>query len=414
MSAYAVGRTLLLVLLGAVSLAVARTAAQHGSAGLSRPEAYARAAALDALGRKLFADPSLSASGHLACATCHDPQFAYGPPDDRDVQLGGKTMREAGLRAVPSLKYLQAVPQFTEHYYESDDEGDPSVDNGPTGGLTWDGRVDRRRDQARVPLLSPFEMANDAAAFVVAKVRKAGYSDDMRRIFGDAIFDDSERAFAGVVEALEVYQQNAAEFYPYSSRYDTYLAGRAQLSPQEMRGLALFNDPAKGNCASCHRSAPGNDGTPPQFTDYGLIAIGVPRNRNIAANADPNYYDLGACGPLRSDLAGRGEFCGLFRTPSLRNVARRKTFFHNGRVHSLHEAVAFYVERDTDPGKWYPRDADGKVRKYDDVPVQYHRNINSEPPFGARAGNGPALSASEIDDVVAFLKTLSDADATGR
>ncbi|WP_426420273.1 cytochrome-c peroxidase [Bradyrhizobium genosp. A] len=414
MSAYAVGRALLLVLLGAVSLAVARTAAQNGSAGLSRPEAYARAAALDALGRKLFADPSLSASGHLACATCHDPQFAYGPPDDRDVQLGGKTMREAGLRAVPSLKYLQAVPQFAEHYYESDDEGDASVDNGPTGGLTWDGRVDRRRDQARVPLLSPFEMANDAAAFVVAKVRKAGYSDDMRRIFGDAIFDDSERAFAGVVEALEVYQQNAAEFYPYSSRYDAYLAGRAQLSPQEMRGLALFNDPAKGNCASCHRSAPGNDGTPPQFTDYGLIAIGVPRNRNIAANADPNYYDLGACGPLRSDLAGRGEFCGLFRTPSLRNVARRKTFFHNGRVHSLHEAVAFYVERDTNPDKWYPRDANGKVRKYDDVPVQYHRNINSEPPFGARPADQPALSASEIDDVVAFLKTLSDADGTGR
>lgn len=414
MSAHAVGRTLLLVLLGAVTLSVARAPAQNGGAGLSRAQAYARAAALDALGRKLFADPSLSASGRLACATCHDPRFAYGPPNSLDVQLGGKTMREPGLRAVPSLKYLQAVPQFTEHYYESDDEGDPSVDNGPTGGLTWDGRVDRRRDQARLPLLSPFEMANDAAADVAAKVRKASYSGEMRRIFGDAIFDDSERAFAGVVEALEVYQQNAAEFYPYSSRYDAYLAGRAHLSPQEKRGFSLFNDPAKGNCANCHRSAPGNDGTPPQFTDYGLIAIGVPRNRNIAANADPNFYDLGACGPLRSDLAGRGEFCGLFRTPSLRNVALRSTFFHNGTVHSLREAVAFYVERDTEPDKWYPHDADGKMRKYDDVPTQYQRNINSEPPFGARAADQPALSASEIDDIVAFLKTLNDAESTGR
>lgn len=245
-------------------------------------------------------------------------------------------------------------------------------------------------------------------------MRKAGYSSDMRRIFGDAIFDDSERTFAGVVEALEVYQQNAAEFYPYSSRYDAYLAGRAQLSPQEKRGLTLFNDPAKGNCANCHRSAPGNDGTPPQFTDYGLIAIGVPRNGHIAANADPGFHDLGACGPLRLDLAGRGEFCGLFRTPSLRNVALRSTFFHNGTVHSLREAVAFYVERDTDPGKWYPRDTDGKMRKYDDVPTQYQRNINSEPPFGARAADQPALSASEIDDIVAFLKTLSDAESTGR
>lgn len=414
MSVHAVGRALLLVLLGAVTLSVARTSAQNGSAGLSRAQAYARAAALDALGRKLFADPSLSASGRVACATCHDPRFAYGPPNSLDVQLGGKTMREPGLRAVPSLKYLQAVPQFAEHYYESDDEGDPSVDNGPTGGLTWDGRVDRRRDQARLPLLSPFEMANDGAADVAAKVRKAAYSDEMREIFGSTIFDDSGRAFAGVVEALEVYQQNAAEFYPYSSRYDAYLAGHAQLSPQEKRGLTLFNDPAKGNCANCHRSAPGNDGTPPQFTDYGLIAIGVPRNRHIPANADPNFYDLGACGPLRSDLAGRREFCGLFRTPSLRNVALRRTFFHNGSVHNLREAVAFYVERDTDPAKWYPRDADGKVRKFDDVPAQYHGNINDEQPFGARTADQPALSASEIDDIVAFLKTLSDADSIGR
>jgi cytochrome c peroxidase len=413
MSACAVGRALLLVLLSAVTLGVARPAAQNGGAGLSRAQAYGRAAALDALGRKLFADPSLSASGRLACATCHDPRVAYGPPNTRDVQLGGKTMREPGLRAVPSLKYLQAVPQFAEHYHESDDEGDASVDNGPTGGLTWDGRVDHRRDQARLPLLSRFEMANDRPADVVAKVRKAGYSDEMRKIFGGTIFDDSEQAFAGVAEALEVYQQNAAEFYPYSSRYDAYLAGRAQFSPQEKRGLTLFNDPAKGNCANCHRSAPGDDGTPPQFTDYGLIAIGVPRNRHIPANADPRFYDLGACGPLRSDLAGRGEFCGLFRTPSLRNVALRKTFFHNGAVHSLREAVAFYVERDIDAGKWYPRDANGNVRKYDDLPAQYHRNINSEPPFGARAADQPALSASEIDDIVAFLRTLSDADSSG-
>ena len=78
-----------------------------------------------------------------------------------------------GLRAVPSLRYLQATPQFTEHFYDSDDEGDASIDNGPTGGLTWDGRVDRGRDQARLPLLSPLEMANDSPAAVVAAVRRS-------------------------------------------------------------------------------------------------------------------------------------------------------------------------------------------------------------------------------------------------
>ena len=407
------GRALLVVLCAAI-FGVAGTAAQTGDPGLGRAQAYARAAALEALGRKLFADPALSASGRIACATCHDPRFAFGPPNAQDIQLGGKTMQDPGLRAAPSLRYLQAVPQFAEHYYENDDEGDASVDNGPTGGLTWDGRVDRLRDQARLPLLLPFEMANKGAAHLVANVRAAGYSSELRKIFGDAIFDGSEQAFAAVVEALEVYQQNAAEFYPYSSRYDAYLAGRAQLSPQEKRGLALFNDPAKGNCASCHRSAPGNDGTPPQFTDYGLIALGVPRNPDIPANADPHFYDLGACGPLRSDLAARGEFCGLFRTPSLRNVALRKTFFHNGAVHNLREAIAFYVERDTNPGKWYPRDVAGTLRKYDDLPAQYQQNINNEPPFGRRASGQPALSASDIDDIVAFLETLTDPDMIGR
>ena len=64
--------------------------------------------------------------------------------------MGGPYLDQPGFRAVPSLRYLQAVPQFTEHFFDSDDEADESVDNGPTGGLTWDGRVDRGREQARI------------------------------------------------------------------------------------------------------------------------------------------------------------------------------------------------------------------------------------------------------------------------
>src|SRR3984885_838937 len=124
------------VLCGALYAAAA--AAQTNDTALTRSEAYARAAQLQALGRALFFDPSLSASGRMACATCHDPQHTFGPPNGLAVQLGGKDMRQPGVRAVPSLEYLQAVPPFTEHYFESDDEGDDSIDNGPTGGLTWD------------------------------------------------------------------------------------------------------------------------------------------------------------------------------------------------------------------------------------------------------------------------------------
>jgi cytochrome c peroxidase len=400
-------RTLTWLLCCSVTLG-ANAGAYAGEYALTRPQAYQRAAQLEALGRRLFTDPSLSASGRMACATCHDHDRAFGPPNALAVQLGGADLRAPGLRAVPSLKYLQVVPQFTEHYYESEDEGDDSIDNGPTGGLTWDGRVDRGRDQARIPLLSPLEMGNADVAAVVAKAREAGYADELRRIFGTAVFDDTEKAFAGIVEALEVYQQDYRAFYPYSSKYDAYLAGRAEMTAQETRGLELFNDPDKGNCGNCHRSQRGKDGTPPQFTDYGMIAIGVPRNPAIPANADGNFFDLGLCGPLRTDLSDRPDYCGRFITPTLRNVALRRTFFHNGAVHELREAIAFYVERDTDPAKWYPRDATGQVVKFNDLPQRYRSNVNEEPPFGARSGDRPALSPSEIDDIVAFLNTLTD------
>jgi len=376
--------------------------------GMSRADAFARAKVLAALGRKLFADPALSASGKLSCASCHDPAHAFGPPDAAPVERGGTDLRRMGFRAVPSLRYLQATPQFAEHYYDSDDDGDASVDNGPTGGLTWDGRVDRGRDQARLPLLSPDEMANKSPAAIVAALRRAPYAGDLRHIAGARVFEDPDKAFNAILDALEAYEEDYTAFYPYSSKYDAYLAGTATLTPQEARGLALFDDPAKGNCAHCHQSARGNDGTPPQFTDYGFVALGVPRNRAIPANADPRFFDLGLCGPLRTDLRGHPDYCGLFKTPSLRDVAARKSFFHNGVFHSLEKAVEFYAERDTDPGKWYPRAADGTVRKFDDLPPAYRANVNVEPPFGRHPGEKPALSQGEIADIVAFLKTLTD------
>jgi cytochrome c peroxidase len=345
----------------------------------------------------------------MACASCHVPSLAFGPPDAQAVQPGGPDMRQVGHRAVPGLRYLQAVPQFVEHYFDSDDEGDDSVDNGPTGGLTWDGRVDRGADQARLPLLSPVEMANESPAAVVAKA-KAGYGAELTEIFGPTLFDDGARAFKAVLKAFEVYEQDYRDFYPYSSRYDAWLAGTAGLSPQEQRGLALFEDPDKGNCAECHLSKRAKDGTPPQFTDYGLIAVGVPRNPAIPANADPAFHDLGVCGPDRTDLAGHLDYCGLFKTPTLRNVALRKVFFHNGRFTNLRDAVAFYASRDTNPERWYPRRPDGTVAKFDDLPPPYHANLNTDPPFDRNLGDPPALTDAEVDDIMAFLQTLTDAD----
>ncbi|CAM4075961.1 cytochrome-c peroxidase [Bordetella bronchialis] len=371
-----------------------------------RAYAKQRAADLAALGQTLFMDPRLSASGRQSCASCHSPQNHFGPPNELSVQPGGSAMSRTGVRAVPSLMYLQQVPPFNEHFVDSEEEGDNSTDAGPTGGLTWDGRVNRADSQARIPLLDPREMGNRDPAAVVASVRSAPYADTLRRLYGSHVFDDTDKAFKAISEALAYYQDTPALFFPYSSKYDAVAMGRAAFTDQEARGLRLFAAEDKGNCASCHRfSVPG---TLPVFNDYGHIALGVPRNPAIADNAGPGYFDLGLCGPYRKDLAGHPEYCGLFRSPTLRNVATRKVFFHNGVFHTLREVVAFYATRDVQPERWYPRRADGTVDKFNDLPARYRDNVNMDPPFGGKPGGQPALTPQEIDDVVAFLGTLTD------
>ena len=343
-----------------------------------------------------------------SCASCHDPRHAYGPANALSVQLGGADGRTPGPRAAPSLRYLQTLTAFTEHHHDND--GDDSIDAGPTGGRMWDGRAGSAHEQAGLPLLSAAEMANGTADEVSRKLARASYAQEMRSAFGDDVFKDPAAAFRAAGLALEVFQESPTDFYPFTSKYDAVLRGQQKLSPAEARGLKLFNAEGKGNCASCHISERTPDGAFPLFTDFGLIALAVPRHRGLAANADPAYHDLGLCGPIRTDFADRPEYCGLFRTPSLRNVALRQSFFHNGVFHSLEEVLRFYAQRDTAPQRWYARAANGKTQVFDDLPPQYHANVNIDPPFGQKPGEKPALSEAEIRDVIAFLRTLTDAD----
>lgn len=364
--------------------------------------------ALTALGRTLFFDTALSASGRVSCASCHDPAHAYGPPNALAVQPSGSLSASAGgFRAAPSLRYLQSLPPFSEHFFDND--GDDSIDKGPTGGHMWDGRASSAHEQAQLPLLAGSEMGNGSAAAVMEKLRHAPYARQMRAAFGADVFERGNAAFEAALMALEVFQQSAVDFYPYSSRYDAVLRGQAKLNPQEARGLALFNDPAKGNCASCHVSEPTPEGAFPLFTDFGHIAIGVPRNPLIPANADPQFFDLGLCGPLRTDLASHADACGRFRTPTLRNVAVKQRFFHNGVITTLDEALRFYVQRDTRPAQWY-----GAKGQLADLPERYRANLDTNPPFGGSPGGAPALTEPEIADVLTFLKTLTDADQLPR
>ena len=179
--------------------------------------------------------------------------------------------------------------------------------------------------------------------------------------------------------------------------------------------MKVFMDVNKGNCASCHLMNP-NSSKPSDslFTDFAFYATGIPRNMAIPRNANPSFFDLGLCGPDRSKPALTNnvpanisieKFCGTFRMTSLRNTAERTAWMHNGFFKDLRDVVSFYATRNSDPKRWY-----GPKGVANDLPTAYLDNIISDRvPFNRPASAGPALTEREIDDVVAFLKTLSDA-----
>ena len=377
---------------------------------------------LTALGRAMFDDPGLSADRKLSCASCHDPATAFGPNAQTPSPFADGDPAHAGTRAIPALRYAQFAIRFTEH--TTDDEETHGVDGGPTGGFTWDGRADTAREQALIPLFDEREMANADDAALARRLAAAPYAAQFRRAFsasGRDVLADPKQAVAWMALAFEVFEQ-APEFAPFDSRYDRWLAGRATLTPAELRGLALFRDPEKGNCDTCHPSKRSSSGRAPLFTDAGFIAVAAPRRAElpplaasaafhpVASRARGAEADLGLCRAGRAGLTDDPSFCGRFRTPTLRNVALRASFFHNGAVRSLRDAVAFYATRDTDPGRWYSRNPDGSVHAYDDLPADMAAYVDHEVPFEPLPGGRPRLDDRDVDDIVAFLRTLTDAD----
>lgn len=385
------------------------------------------------LGKQIFFDPTLSASGKQSCASCHSPQHSYAPDNAFPVQLGGAHMTQPGYRPPPSLTYLYRQAPFSI----GPDQGDTDVPVDitqlatqaagmqraqktalaapaaaamvPQGGLFWDGRADTLQNQALGPLMNPVEMANATEADVARKLLQTKYLDQFKHIFGPSIVGNPSLLISEAMFAVGRYQIEDQSFHAFTSKYDYWLEGKARLTHAELRGLQLFNDKNKANCAGCHLSQPTRDGLPPVFTDTQYEALGVPRNPAIAANNDPKYFDMGVCGPLRDDLAKQTQYCGMFLTPTLRNVAGRKVFFHNGVYHDLRQVMDFYNLRDTAPEKIYPRDASGKVQKYNDLPRQYHANIDSaDAPLDRKLGDQPAMTDRDIEDIIAFMKTLSD------
>ncbi|MCA8270974.1 cytochrome-c peroxidase [Burkholderia sp. AU30280] len=401
---------------------------------LQRPAAQPLSAVAQ-LGRALFADPSLSASGKQSCASCHSPDHAYGPANALDVQPGGLAMTQHGYRPPPSLMYLYRQPNFSIGPDAGENDAAPTVAQQaasaagvvkaqkvagtsaapqlvPQGGMFWDGRADTLQQQAFGPLLNPVEMANASIDDVARKLAQSSHRAQLEQLFGARVFDSPQLVVSEAMFAIARYQVEDPSFHPYSSKYDRWLEGRARLTQAELRGLRLFNDPDKANCAGCHLSKPGKDGLPPMFTDYQYEALGAPRNKELAQNRNPAFYDLGVCGPFREDLKDQTQYCGMFLTPTLRNSATRRVFFHNGVFHTLDQVMAFYNERSISPQKFYSRGADGKVDEYDDIPPKYRANVDvTDAPFDRKPGDKPAMTAQDIKDIEAFLGTLNDEPA---
>jgi cytochrome c peroxidase len=357
------------LLLGTLSLArkaqstpaAAREGDETHAPGASQTRARAEAASrddLEAVGRAIFFDPSLSEPPGTSCAGCHDPAQAFAGNHGSTVGVAlGSRPGHFARRNTPSVLYLRFVKRF--HLRWEEDAALPDV----AGGFFWDGRADSIVDAVRGPLLDPDEMNNGDAQSVAAKVRAAPYADALRRATGVDLADP-DAALRAVGLAEQAFLLGDA-MSPFSSRFDDFVRGQATLTQTEARGLALFRDHEKGGCDGCHRvhdNLP--DPTRSLFTDYRYDSVGAPRNRAVPANRDPSRFDLGLCGRPIPALRGDVErFCGSFRTPSLRNVAVRQRFMHNGAFERLRDVVAFYATARTEPARWYP--GGGAV---DDVP----------------------------------------------
>jgi len=206
--------------------------------------------------------------------------------------------------------------------------------------------------------------------------------------------------------ALEAFLKSD-EMTPHTSKYDAYTRGEATLTEEERHGLELFKDRHRGACSGCHRLAEtSSNPAESMFTDYGYDAVALPRNHDIPGNRNAAYFDLGLCERKDATTPSNDEkFCSNFRTPSLRNVAVRESFGHNGVYKKLRDVVAFYAFRAVAPGRIYP-----PGQKFDDVPQKYLDNVNIYSPiYNKREGAPPPLSDDDIDAIVAFLKTLTDA-----
>ncbi len=330
------------------------------------------------LGKLLFFEESLSTPPGQACSTCHSPEIAFADPEsDLPVSKGARPGLY-GSRNDMTIAYAAFIPPL--HRNKEEDIW--------IGGLFWDGRVNSLAKQAQSPLLNPLEMANPDTMTIAGKLRALSYAALFNEAYGSDALSNPDTAFTNMADAIEAYEKTS-EVSPFSSKYDSWLRGETELSMQELRGLKLFEAEDKGNCAACHPSRPAEDGSPPLFTDFTYDNLGTPRNPenpfySLPSELNPDgfaFVDLGL-GKTVNDPAQNGKF----RVSTLRNVAITPPYMHNGVFKTLFNVMAFYNTRDV--AEW--------------PAPEVSANVNME-----ELGD-LGLTNQELEDLVAFLRTLTD------
>ena len=415
-----------------------------------------------ALGRKIFFDAGLSANGTQSCATCHAPEVGFTGPDSA-VNNGGAVYEGAlplhyGNRKPPASAYAGDSPLF--HFDE--EEG------GWFGGMFWDGRatgehlLDPLAEQGQGPFLNPLEQAIANAQVLCVKVKKSDYAGLFKEVWGAGSLDcakDVDGVYERIGRAVAAYERSTA-VNPFTSKFDLFWDNAASagkdvtkikcgmggggmggamgcpgggmdpnrwtafrnlgLNDAELQGLAVFNDPNRANCASCHTLEPGPDDYP-LFTDFGYDNIGVPRNEEnpfysmpAAWNPDgQDWVDYGLGGYLKS--AGYApkiyeRELGKFKVPTLRNVDLRpsadfvKAYGHNGYFKSLEDIVFFYHWRGMmDNGCMGGGGMGGGGMGCDGM-----SNMFPPPEVALNRAELGLFPRMQVDNIVLFLKTLSD------
>lgn len=282
-----------------------------------------------ALGRRLFYDTSLSKDNSLSCASCHNPIFRYSDARERSIGVGGTL----GVRHAPTLLNVAYSPL-----------------------LFWDGRAASLESQVLSPMADPLEMNQSHEASIAKLKRNPAYKTLFRAAFGtdDITLDRVENALASFERTI-LCGNSAFDRYQYQGQKDA-------LTPAQIRGLAVFTDPHRGNCSSCHTIG----------TKYALFTDGQFHNTGEGADDNDQFAD-----PGRYKVTHVDADKGAFKTPTLRDVALSGPYMHDGKLKTLKAVVDFYA---------------GKG--------------NSNPNLDAKM-KAMNLTAQNRDDLVEFMKSLT-------